>query len=61
MFGRVKVERVLGSLSRAVTAAGVLEVIMVLSGGRDNLASLVRAGRTWSGSLVEVRRSRSEK
>ena len=61
MFGKEKEGRVLGSLRRAETAAGTLVVIIALRGGIANLASVVRAGRTWSGSLVEVRSSRSEK
>lgn len=61
MLGREKDGSVLGSWRSAVMAAGVLVVIIDLSGGSADLASLVRAGRMCRGSLVEVRRSRSEK
>ena len=53
--------RELGSLRRAVTAIGVLVVIMDLSGGMEDRVSVVREGRTWCGSFVEDRRSRREK
>lgn len=51
----------LGSWRRAVMAAGVLVDIIDLMCGMMVLASLVRDGRMWCGSLVESSRSRSEK
>lgn len=47
MLGGEKVGRMLGSLSKAVMAAGVFEEIMALRGGSDDLASLVSRWRTW--------------
>ena len=61
VLGRENDGRVSGSLRRAVIVAGVLMEIIVLSGGITSLVSIVRAGRTWSGSCVEERRSRREK
>ena len=61
MLGKEKLGRVLGSLRSAEMATGVFVVIIDLSGVRVDLASSVKAGRTCRGSLVRVRRSRSEK
>jgi hypothetical protein len=57
----VKVGRVEGSLRRAVTGAGVLEVMSCFRVGRIVAVSEVSEGRMWRGSPVEVRSSRSEK
>jgi hypothetical protein len=44
-LGREKVESVDGSLRRAVMATGVLQVIIVFSGGMTYLVSSVSDGR----------------